>query len=81
MFCLIELGLVWFGLVWFVVVILGVLFDRTGFVLVWFGLLFSILIYYNEFDGDKADYWFRDWFAMSRNMTVLVKVITTLRFI
>ena len=27
----------WFGLVWFVVVILGVLFDRTGFGLVWFG--------------------------------------------
>ena len=29
-----------FGLVWFVlVVILGVLFDRTGFGLVWFGLV------------------------------------------
>ena len=38
---LIWFGLFWFGLVWFglfVVVILGVLFDRTGFGLVWFGL-------------------------------------------
>ena len=42
MFCLIELGFVWFGLVWFglfVVVIVGVLLDRTGFGLVWFGLV------------------------------------------
>ena len=42
--------------------------------------MFSILISF-EFGGDKAGYGYRDWFAMSRNMTVLVKVITTLRFI
>ena len=73
MFYLIELGLVCFGLVWFVFVILCVLFDRTGFSLFWFGLFYwvSILIYCNEFDEDKAGYWFRDWFAMSRNMTLL----------
>ena len=34
---LILFGLFWFGL--FVVVILGVLLDRTGFGLVWFGLV------------------------------------------
>ena len=67
-FGLVCFSLVWFGL--FVVVILGVLFDRTGFGLVWLYWV-SILIYYNEFDEDKAGYWFRDWFAMSRNMTLL----------
>ena len=47
MFCSIELGLVCFGLGWFVsvVVILGVLFDRTGFGLVCFGLVcFGLLV-------------------------------------
>ena len=34
-----------FGLVWFVlVVILGVLFDRTGFGLVWFGLFVVVIL-------------------------------------
>ena len=74
-----RFGLVWFGLIWFglfVVVILGVLFDRTRFGLVCFVLLYwvSILVYYNEFDEDKAGYWFRDWFAMSRNMTSLLRL-------
>ena len=48
---MIELGfgLVWFGLFVFVVVILGVLFDRTGF---GFNIGVSILIYYNEFNED-----------------------------
>ena len=75
MFCLIELSLVWYGL--FCFCNMGVLFDRTGFGLVWFVLFFCccniwviILIDYNEFDEDKAGYWFRDWFAMSRNMTL-----------
>ena len=66
---------------------MGVLFDRTGFGLVWFVLFVcgcniwvSILIYYKEFDEDKAGYWFRDWFAMSRNMTLLVRNMTSLGY-
>ena len=67
----------WFGLFWFVifvVVMLVVLLIELSLVgLVCFGLV-SILIYYNEFDEDKAGYLFRDWFAMSRNMTSLLRL-------
>ena len=73
-----DLFFVWFVI--FVIVKWGVLFDRTGFGLVCFGLVcyicgcnigVSILIDYNGFDEDKAGYWFRDWLAMSSNMTLL----------
>ena len=55
---------------------------ELGFV--WSGLFVVVVIYgqytddYNDFDEDKAGYWFRDWFAMSRNMTLLVRNMTSL---